>query len=280
MTFNVSLIQVNGSPKTVREAVISMLSNEWPLSAKQIISKGKKEFGFSVSNQAVYKAIKQLENEKIIKNEAKGYLLNPEWIEKTKEFSTELHRLYSSNGFEKHSGNSFTCSTLYESDLFLMNLALQNAPSEKNDSDPLILHWSHYWVPLLLSMEDYRKIKDALLKFRVYGLVKGNTVVDRWCHDFWVKQGFNTKQGIDVASTADLVVYRDMVVQIFYPPEIKKALDDFYSTPKQIQDLDIHYLFENIFQKKTSIQIITTQNAGLAKQLTQETMKFFEGETQ
>ena len=253
-----------------------MLSSEWPLSAKQVISRGRKEFGFNVSTQAVYKAMKQLENEKIVKNSAKGYLLNPEWVEKTKEFSAKLHSLYSSGNFEKPNGNSFTCTTLYESDMFLMNLALQNTPS---DESPMILHWSHYWVPLLLSMDDYRKIKEALLKFKVYGLVKGNSIVDRWCHDFWVKQGFNTKIGMDVASTADLVVYKDMVVQVFYPPEIKKALDDFYSTPKKIGDLDIHYLFEHIFQKKTSIQIIINQNPSLAKQITEETMKFFEGET-
>ncbi len=275
MSFNVSLIQLNGDPKTVKEAVISLLSNEWPLSAKQILAKGKNGFGFNVSTQAIYKTLKQLESQGIVKKNAQEYSLNIEWLEKTKQVSAKIHDMYSQTKLNPDKQNSFTFSTIHESDLFLLDIALKNAPENKNDN-PLILHWSHYWVPLFLSLDEYKKIKEALTKYRVFGLVRGNTVVDKWCDNFWNKQGFNTKTGADVASTADLIVFKDTIIQVFYQEDIKQALDEFYSTPKQIQDLDLNSLFEKVFLKKTKIHVEINKNRALAEQLTEQTKKMFD----
>lgn len=273
---NVSLIQTNGSPKTIRDAIVSLLSEEWPLSAKQILNRGRKEFGFSVSSQAVYKALKQLENESIIRKNGEGYLLDFQWIKKTRQIVEELHQTYSLYNENNHDRqNSFSVSTLHEADKFLLNLILRQQPTNTKES-PLIMHWSHYWVPLLLSLNDYKKIKDEFIRFEVFGLVRGNTLIDRWCQDFWTKAGVQSKCGIDVASTCDLLVYGDTVIQIFYPEEIKKNLEEFFSTVTKIEDLDLYALFEGVFQKKTNIQILVHKNPALAQQLTSQTIKIFE----
>jgi len=52
-----------GKPKNVKDAVIAVLTNEWPLTARKIYNKTK-NMSLNVSYQAVHKAVSELALEK------------------------------------------------------------------------------------------------------------------------------------------------------------------------------------------------------------------------
>ena len=71
MTLSVT-IPTPGKGKSVKDCIISILSAEWPLSAKKIYNRIKSG-GAEVSYQAVHKALKELSGKGILEKEDKGY---------------------------------------------------------------------------------------------------------------------------------------------------------------------------------------------------------------
>lgn len=271
MTFNVSLIQLNGKVNSVKNAVISILAEKWPLTAKGIHGQIVTVFGLDVSYQAVHKMVKSLEQEHIIVKDGKSYKLNHEWIEKARAFSEQLSDAYAPM---KKEGQTIILPSIYDTDKFLLNILLQNMPKE-GERPFLGLHWMHFWVPLFLSISEYNQIKELARKFDFYAISRGSTTIDRWCAKFWEKFAVKKKIGVDCAAISDLVIYQDMVIEVFYPTKIKKELDKFYDKAKRIEDLDVSYLFENIFKKKTEITVVMHKNKTLARQLEEQTKDYF-----
>ena len=96
MTTNTTLPQIS-KQKSTKDIIISILSREWPLSAKRIYNKVVSEEGRPVSYQAVHKIIKGMENEGLLIKQGKEYLLNSEWIGGVKKFASSLETAYSND---------------------------------------------------------------------------------------------------------------------------------------------------------------------------------------
>ena len=273
MPGKLNLPNVGSQKGSTKDTIITILSREWPLSAKELYNRVKRENRVtSVSYQAVHKTIKQLLEQHILEKNNEGYLINKVWIEKTKEFSENLSRIYQT---KQNQGSKLVFNTLYDTDKFLTNIMVQNAPKE-GEKPFLGLHWNHFWIPLFLSIEEYNIIKENMPKFDVYALSKGDTVIDKWCAKFWEdKKCKKLKTGINCAEIADILIFKDTVIEVFYSQEIKKELDKFYEETKSIDDLDIKHLFENVFQKKTKINVVIHQNKELAEQLKGQTLSYF-----
>ncbi|VVB99882.1 Uncharacterised protein [uncultured archaeon] len=271
MVFNVSLIQLNGKVNCAKNAVISVLTEKWPLTTKNIFDEAQSKFAYCATYQAIHKTIKELEKDKILLKEGTSYKLNPEWIEKEKQFSEQLSEAYKPI---KKEGPSMTLPTIYDTDKFLLNMMLQNLPKE--GEKPFIgMQWNHCWVPLFLSIKEYSQLKDVGQKFDFYSVSRGDTKIDKWCAKFWNAHGMKKKTGVDCAALSDIVIFGDTIIEIFQPPELKRKLNEFYEKAKSIEDLNIPYLFEHIFQKKTEINIVMHKNKELAEQLKEQTKSYF-----
>src|SRR3989344_3021106 len=71
-----------------------------------------------------------------------------------------------------------------------------------------------------------------------YSVTPAKTVLDQWCANFWRKSNLKVKIGVKQNSFADLLVFEDIVVQVFYPKKIKDPLNSFFSKTKKIRGLD------------------------------------------
>lgn len=274
MTFNISLINTNGKPKTVKEGVVAALISEWPLSTKQLYNSLKKNYDLNVSYQAVHKMINQLMNEKVINKNGKGYSLDSDWVKNTREFSEKLEKIQSNKPVNlKNAIGNFELNSLHESDMFLLDFIIENLPEKKETI--MAWQWSHYWIPLFLSMKQYQKIQKLQEGFEVYSVVKGNSLVDKWCSDFWNKQGAKTKYGINFSSGVNTVAFNDYIVQVHYPTLMLEKLDKFFNNIKKIEDLDITALFNNVFLEKTKILTVINKNKELAERIKNESLKIF-----
>ena len=109
-----------------------------------------------------------------------------------------------------------------------------------------------------------------------YCISQGNTPIDKWCADFWGKAGVKEKIGVKYALGIDMIIYKDIIVQVFYPPEIRTAIDKVYSSTKDPSKLNIDNFFKTVFEKKTRIPVLITRNEVVAKELFEQTKSFFE----
>ena len=67
-----------GTGTSLKDRIFSVLSNEWPLSARKIFHKIGED---SVTYQAVYKVLRELLDHKVIKQQDQQYFMNIEWLE-------------------------------------------------------------------------------------------------------------------------------------------------------------------------------------------------------
>jgi len=84
----------NKENKTVNELIIEILANDFPLTTKALHSRILKFYAKQVSYQAVFKSLKLLLNNGIVKREGKYYLLSIEWINNAKNFFSQLEEQY------------------------------------------------------------------------------------------------------------------------------------------------------------------------------------------
>lgn len=75
-----------------KEISISILTQRWPLSAKQIYKLLKKEL--PITYQAVHKSLHELVDSKIVIKKAKEYCLNPDYITKMRKHWTAVEEKY------------------------------------------------------------------------------------------------------------------------------------------------------------------------------------------
>ena len=94
MTLNITIPQLNSNSKSTKDMVISLLSQKWPLSAKEIYNSMRREFGAEFSYQAVHKILNELQQEKILEKNGMSYQISKNWIEQVKKFSSDLDEKY------------------------------------------------------------------------------------------------------------------------------------------------------------------------------------------
>jgi len=65
-----------------KELVVKILSEEWPLSIRQIHERMKRMYAVDCSYQAVFKHVKELGTKGIIESDGRQYSLSLEWMER------------------------------------------------------------------------------------------------------------------------------------------------------------------------------------------------------
>lgn len=264
-------ITANGG-KSTRELVISILGAEWPLGAKEIYSRLKRAHGFGGSYQAAHKAIQQMEAEGILEKNGAGHQLSQKWVDGlNRQYSDLKTRLGGGARSIKDSG-AIIFHSLFELDSFFLKLVESEAvPGERPD---MFLYWFHLWIPLLISKKEYAQLVRVEELFRGHVICGNDNALDKWCAEFWSKRGTKVKLGVGEKMT-DTVVFKDTVIQVFYPPEIRREMNEVYARTKKFSDLEIDYFFKGVFEKKIEIPVVITKNAQLAEQLGGEIRAYF-----
>ena len=67
--------------ESISNKIVEVLSETWPLTAKQIYHRLQRNYGASISYQAVHKHIKQMISENILTKKERELSLNSAWIE-------------------------------------------------------------------------------------------------------------------------------------------------------------------------------------------------------
>ncbi|MBN2127166.1 MAG: hypothetical protein JW703_02105 [Candidatus Diapherotrites archaeon] len=87
------MLLLNKSNKNLSEIIILILSNEFPLTSKQLYYKINSKYK-TASSQAIHKTVNQLVEQTIALKKNKQYSLNPEYLEKTIQFYQNTQNKY------------------------------------------------------------------------------------------------------------------------------------------------------------------------------------------
>lgn len=275
MTIKISIPTLSQNKNSIRDCIVSILSKKWPLTAKKIYNILKKEFCLGVTYQAVHKSLLQLKEEKVIIAKNKEYSLNADWIKKIKTFSTKLEEKYSNKDTESLSKEftMLTFSTINEMDKFMSSLIKEFLTKDKIDT--CCSHWRHFWWPLYITKDHYSTLKEIKESYKIYTTTSSNSAIEKWCSKVYAKAGVNIKLGIDLETNFDFFIYKDKVIQMYWPSKLKKSIDKIYNKAKKISDIDIDELFKEMFQKKTKINVVIMNNKDIAKELKEKVLSKF-----
>src|SRR3989344_4852712 len=85
---------INPEPNTTRDALISALSKRWPLTAKELCAEVKRNYGVTVTYQAVHKLLQQLVSDGILILQDGTYRIDLNWIRNLRKFTEDIEQAY------------------------------------------------------------------------------------------------------------------------------------------------------------------------------------------
>jgi len=267
-----------GKPKNVKDAVIAVLTNEWPLSARKIYNKVR-NMGLNVSYQAVHKAVCELLESGMLIKRDKSYELNIEWLDKIGEFGNKFGTIYKTGQkrsledlIEKCAFN-LNFKTFKEFADFCMSAFLLQCPNPENKIG--ICNFSHIYPLIGHSDKIYRDMKNFFTEHKFYSIIKYDTPLDLWFADFFRKFGKKIKLGVNFVSVYDTIVVGDHVMQIFFTKEFREKLNSIYESAKNIMEINLDRLIFQIRDDPTEINVVIFRNSKVADQIRNDTLEHF-----
>lgn len=79
---------------SARDAIVTVLAEEFPLTATQLRMRIKRRFSLSLSYQAVHKEAMKLIGKDILSRDGKAFLLNPKWVLARSQFFSFASKRY------------------------------------------------------------------------------------------------------------------------------------------------------------------------------------------
>ncbi len=269
---------------STKDQIINILSFDWPLSIKKIYYSLRKRYSINVTYQAVYKAVNEMLESKILLKTQDGYKLNLGWVKEIHN-QTEIIRVnYFSEQhatiFDKISGDSeairvFIFKTWFDVEKYLYYLQ-KNYVLKSKEKEIICVHHSHEWRPLFYLRAEYNWIQQLnKLGHKVFTLCSGNSVIDKWAAKFYERIGGRMKLGVRCAETCEIMVFSDLVIQIYIPLELREALDKKFKKINNIADINHFSLIKNIFEKEAEIKVLINKDKILASQIKKQTLSKF-----
>jgi len=274
-----------GGSKSVREVIIHVLSEEWPLTSNEIYNKAKRKYGIEASYQAFHKMLKQMVAQNVLARKEKKYSIDMQWAEGIEKFSKNLKTKLVSHtplyldglsDFREETGmqvfvfDSFGAAEEYRKKLQKEYIEM---PGPKQ---PYIGQSRHLKSPIVYS-EKSLAILNAIkeLKTNCYFLVAGKTKVDEWCAKYYQNEFVRIKTGSDVAKNCEIMILGDVITQMYAPKQIQDYIDKVYDKAKRISDIDIPKFNEKVYGEAAKTKFVVYRTKELSEQIRKQTIEQF-----
>ena len=266
--------------KTTKDQIVNILSYDWPLSLKKIHNLLKKRYKKDTSYQATFKAVKEMLSRNIIQKTKEGYSLDLDWVRNVHNQTEIIRANYYSQG---HS------SLLVGDNEFLRTLAFKrwfdvekylyylqkNYILNSKEKEIICIYHHHEWRPIFYLRAEYNWInKLNSLGHKLFVLCSGNKRLDKWSADFYRSVNVKLKLGYNFKEPFELMVFGDLIIQIYIPFELQAKLDKIFSVTK-LEELDHKRIIKEIFEKETEIKVIINKDKKLAREIKKQTLSEF-----
>jgi len=260
------LFLANPKGKTTKNLLLRSLAALKQATVVELHHFIKKEFSRTVSYQAVRQALMEMTDEGIVLKEEKQYRLRKTWIADLKETINLLE-----NSQEKQSirildkqTTQISLKNLDELGNFIL-VGLEQQYFDLSKAEPIHLHVNHLWIPFS-DPNKRERLKKVFRKNKVSVTTEQKSVGDRLLKR-WYQQFGPVHLGKKREAPCEYIVHADCVVQMFFPEELVKTMDDVYSFKVKS---DFLQKISDMTFKEYGIEIIITRNASVAEKIRKE----------
>ncbi len=244
MASSLSLLKLNVNNSSTQEKIVSILSERWPLTAKEIYNTLIREFGMEVSYQAVHKILTDLEENRVIEKSAKNYELSDQWIKRGKGFFTEIDKRYS-DSFGKYEidPNFEGTITLEFKDYSLFCVTIARIMASKalvgNGPNIVITLMKYGWWPFKFKFKDLELLATMTKNNpKAYAILTNDTPFGRWILKQYVRVGgIAAPIGTEIGLKEDMLIQGDSIAEIKFSDESLKIIKESYGELHGLDDL-------------------------------------------
>jgi len=266
------LIHVLGKKGSSRNSVLSVLSKQWPLSAKELHREVNKISASEVSYQAVHQLVNLLEEDGVLEKQGSKFLISKNYIEELKRTGSELEQAYSVEKKPELKTEQKTFNSVIDLGRFIL-FEFYNYPKAKEV--PTVCHWHAMYSLIGLSKQEIAQMKKQTKDKKFWVLCQGKSFVDSFLANAFEQFGVKVKLGVPCAFTCDLIVVGDFIMEIYYEPEHKKIWKKMWENTKNIHDFDLNKELDSMFGKHP-IRVVIFEDASVAEQIREQAKKEFQ----
>ena len=278
MTFNLLIPELNPRVQNTKDLIINILTQEWPLTLKEIFYKARKRYNYSSTYQSIFKAVKELCEKNVLKHRDKKYEINIEWIKKLQSFTDIVEtnyyakrRLQSLSGLKDSKSNEnliiLNFETIFDAEKYLYYFMKQEL--FKKRKQVICFQLNNDWRPIFYLRAEYNYYQRLTnKKHKFYFLCSGNSYIEELSKKFYKSIGIKYKTTKQDFSN-DVLVFDEYFIQIFIPEKLKKKMKEY------LNKKDFMNLLKEVLEKKLKIKIIINRDASLAKGIKNQIIKKF-----
>lgn len=246
-----------------KEKIVSLLSREWPLTAKRIYNSLRHDT--PISYQATHKTLQELLSKGVLSKNSAQYLLNLEWIKALKRETNTIEMKYLSTEdiSSQNTSGVKLFSSLHSLQDFLIDLALHQETGT-------VFSYSKHLYPFFVSTQYYKKFK-ALSQKKPCHYYSSNTSLDKWIEMHYNEAGSNALH-TSTKTEGQLFLTDKTFAQAFLPKALTTLLDKHYSKP--LNKTDLSKLIEETFYKETEIILFYNDNPCATRKLLEKDFPF------
>jgi len=269
MSINILAPQLKSN--SLKDLIISLLSDALPLTAKEIYSRVSKNK--SVSYQAVFKTLNQLYKEGVLDKKQSKYKINDEWINDLKKFTNRITQ--KTNLKSQETSQVINFDTLFEYYIYLLDILSSQSLLENGDSDYLIGVMKHIWYSPVEG-KNFEKFKDMCSNHKTFVICNGNTPVDQWLKQYYLDAGsnevlLNAKYDLE----EELAITGKYIIRTFFDENTKNIINKVYSNAKDSSEIISRSFLDKLFNNKAQIKVTVTRDPELAQIYNEKLLKFF-----
>lgn len=280
MTINLIIPELDSKPTNTKDAVISILTLEWPLTMREIFFHIQKKYGYRNSYQAVFKAINELSEKQVLLKKDKKYSINIDWVKKVQSFTDVVETNYYAK--EKFHHLSGIKESKNKEDIMIMNFeSIFDAEKYlyyfmkyhlfKTTKDTICYTTNAEWRPLFYLRAEYNYYKRLIQRdHQFYFLCSGKTALEEISGNFYKSVGIHFKSTSEKFIN-DVLVFGDFCVNIFIPEDLKNKLRKLLEYDKK----DFIKILNDVLSFKSNIRLVVTQDKGLATDIRKQIISKF-----
>lgn len=257
----------------VRDAIIGILSADWPLSLKEIYSKLKSKYGVSVTYQAAHKHLHNLIEEKIVSDTENRYSLDLNWIKSSNEKFAHLEKAYTQQKLTQQLPKKVVFNSYYEMYSFVEDVLFNKTIPTLGK--PICFIDRHWWNTTILTKEQVCKLEEITKNNKYYCIAKCDGPLDNIFMNFWKSYGMRVKTENDLQVEHGTIIIGDIFIQILYPKEFHKIMDELANSAATLAEINLKKMQSELVYKKTEIIFLITEDKDIAERIRQDVLSSF-----
>lgn len=267
--------------RNAEDVIISILSQEFPLTLQQLHGAARRQFGIAVSYQAIRKAAMRLFAERILYKEGRQYSIDRNWILDSERTVSMLKERYFAAA-PRHrtvvgdAATEYIFGNLIEKDRVWCRIQ-EDWIRNRDPGEAPVIAWQgmHNWWLLGQLEHETRFMERIRSEVTVYQLVNGTSPLDRWSVKYYRKLGVHCMSNAGKGEKGSyLVVFGDYVMETSYPPELVEQLERFYNRTRKIEDIDLNRIM-SILTSRQRIRVTLLKNRQIAEKVRADIVRRF-----